>query len=70
VSTLGPSDVISADSLTNSSGRLFDEKVLINRIEYSDGAILHRRDWKMDEVKAGIKKATSTPWGREVCRPL
>jgi len=70
VSTLGPSDVISAASLTDSSGKLFDEKILINRIEYADGSILQRRDWKMDEIKASLKTATSTPWGREVCRAL
>jgi len=69
-STLGPSEVISSDSLTDNMGKLFNEKVLINRIEYSDGAILQRRDWKIEEVKSGLKKATSTPWGREVCRVL
>src|SRR5688572_24985741 len=69
-STLGPSEVISSDSLTDNTGKLFNEKVLLNRIEYSDGAILQRRDWKIEEVKLGLKKATSTPWGREVCRVL
>jgi len=69
-STLGPSEVISSESLTDNAGKLFDEKVLINRIEYADGAILQRRDWKMDEIKTALKKATSTPWGREVCRAL
>jgi hypothetical protein len=69
-STLGPSEVISTESLVDNTGKLFDEKVLINRIEYSDGAILQRRDWKMEEIRAEIKKATSTPWAREVCRPL
>ena len=69
-STLGPSEVISSESLTGNSERLFGEKVLINRIEYSDGAILQRRDWKMKEVEAALKKATSTAWGREVCRAL
>jgi len=69
-STLGPSEVISAESLTDASGKAFDEKILINRIEYSDGAILQRRDWKMKEIESALKKATSTPWGREVCRAL
>jgi len=69
-STLGPSELISAESLTDSSGRLFDEKVIINRIEYSDGAVLQRQEWKMKEIESALKKATSTPWGREVCRAL
>ena len=70
ISTLGPSEVISAASLTDSSKKMFDEKILINRIEYADGAILQRRDWKMKDIESALKKATSTPWGREVCRPL
>ena len=69
-STLGPSDVISAESLTDVPGKKFDEKILINRVEYSDGTILQRRDWKMKEIETALKKATSTPWGREICRPL
>jgi hypothetical protein len=70
VSTLGPSEVISADSLKDASEKLFDEKIFLNRIEFSDGAILQRRDWKMAEVEAGVKKATSAPWGKEVCKML
>jgi hypothetical protein len=69
-STLGPSEVISSESLTANSGKLFDEKVQINRVEFSDGAILQRREWRMKEIEAALKKATSAPWGREVCRPL
>jgi hypothetical protein len=69
-STLGPSEVVSAEGLKDSSARLFDEKILINRIEFADGAILQRRDWKMAEVKAGIEKATASPWGKEVCKIL
>lgn len=69
-SILGPSEVISSDSLIDTPGKLFDEKVLVNRIEYADGAILQRREWKISEIKQGLEKATSTPWGREVCRAL
>jgi len=69
-SILAPSEVVSSGSLSDSSGKVFDEKVLINRIEYADGAILQRREWKMAEVKAGVEKATSAGWGKEVCRNL
>ena len=65
-----PSDVISADSLSNSSAKLFDEKVLIHRIEYASGAILQRKDWNFAELKPAIEKAVSTPWGTEICRGL
>ncbi len=69
-SILGPSDVISADSLAQATGKTFDEKAFINRIEYSDGTVLQRRDWKYDDYKQSIKRATSIPWGKEVCRML
>ena len=70
ISLFGPSEVISADSLKDPDQQLFDEKILLNRIEFSDGAVLQRRDWKMAEVKASVEKATATPWGKEVCKML
>ncbi len=66
----GPSNVISVDSLTNKSGNLFGEKVVINRVEYSDGSIMQRRDWNFAEVKSSIERAIKTPWGAEMCRGL
>ena len=67
-SVLGPSDVISVGSLTNKSGNLFEEKVVINRVEYADGAILQRKDWDFAEVKSRIEWAVKTPWKSEMCR--
>jgi hypothetical protein len=67
-SVLGPSDVISVDSLTNKSGNLFEEKVVINRVEYADGSILQRKDWNFAEVKSRIEWAVKTPWKSEMCR--
>lgn len=69
-SLLGPSDIIDAESLAKSSGPVFDEKVLVNRIEFSDDSIIQRSGWKYDEVKKDVERATSTPWGRETCRAL
>lgn len=70
LSTLGPSDTVSADSLKDPTAKLFDEKILLNRIEFADGAILQRRDWKMAEVKASVEKAIAAPWGKEACKML
>ena len=70
LSILGPSEVISTESLKDPDQKLFDEKIYLNRIEFTDGAILQRRDWKMSEVEASVKKATSMPWGAEVCKML
>jgi hypothetical protein len=70
-STLGPSDVISVGSLANKSGgNLFEEKVVINRVEYADGSIWQRKDWNFAEVKLTIARAVATPWGTEMCRSL
>jgi hypothetical protein len=67
---LGPSDVISVGSLTNKSRDLFEEKVLINRMEYADGTIFQRKDWNYAEMKPSIERAIRTPWGSEMCRSL
>jgi hypothetical protein len=69
-STLGPSDVLDVASLTRPTDKLFDEKIQINRIELSDGNVLQRNDWKYAEVKSGVDKVTSTPWGNDTCRAL
>jgi hypothetical protein len=67
-SIAGPSDAISAESLAKPSQKLFDEKVVVNRIEYSNGAILQRPDWDYKKLKPAIDHAVKTPWGREMCR--
>jgi hypothetical protein len=69
-SVSGPSDVISVESLTNKSGNLFEEKVVINRVEYTDGSILQRKTWNFAEVKLSIERAIKTPWGAEMCRGI
>lgn len=69
-SVSGPSNVVSAGSLSNESGPSYAEKVVINRIEYADGTIWQRKDWNFLEVKESIKSAISTPWGTEMCRGL
>jgi hypothetical protein len=69
-SLYGPSEVVSVDSLANKSGNIFEEKIVINRIEYADGTIWQRRDWNFAEVKSTIARAIATPWGTEMCRGL
>lgn len=66
----GPSDVISVESLANKSGNLFQEKIVINRVEYADGSIWQRKDWNFAEVRSNIARAIRTPWGGEMCRGL
>lgn len=70
-SASGPSDVISVESLSNkSAGNLFEEKVIINRVEYADGTIWQRKDWNFSEVRLSLARAIGTPWGAEMCRGL
>ena len=69
-SLLGPSGSISIESLKNVTTPLFDEKVYINRIEFTDDSVLQRPGWNFDDVKKGVASATSTPWGNEVCRAI
>jgi hypothetical protein len=69
-STSSPSSLVSVDSLADKSGNLFEEKILINRVEYSDGKIWQRKDWNYKEMKPSIDRALSTPWEMETCRNL
>ncbi|HXM36598.1 MAG TPA: hypothetical protein VN920_15495 [Pyrinomonadaceae bacterium] len=66
----GPSDVISVQSSGNKSESAFQEKVVINRVEYADGTIWQRKDWNFAEIRLGYKRAVGTPWGSEMCRGL
>jgi len=70
LSTLAPSEVISAESLGGKAEKPFAERVVINRVEYADGSIWQRKGWSFAEVKAAVARATSTPWGAEMCRGL
>lgn len=70
-SVSGPSTVISTGSLSNKTGEnLFQEKVVINRVEYADGTIWQRKDWNFGEIKSTFERAVGTPWSTEMCRGL
>ena len=67
----GPGGVISVGSLSDKSGgNLYQEKVVINRVEYADGTIWQRKDWNFAEVRLTLARAIATPWGLEMCRGL
>lgn len=65
-----PSDVISVESLNNKSEKLYEEKVVVNRVEYTDGSIWQRKDWSFAEIRSALARAVETPWGAEMCREL
>jgi len=66
----GPSDVVTVGSLTQKSDNPLQQRVVINRVEYTDGSTWQRKDWKANEVKQGYIRALATPWGSEMCRSL
>jgi hypothetical protein len=69
-STSSPVKLISLDSLGDKANNVFDEKILINRVEYSDGTIWQRKNWNFMALKSSIDRALGTPWGQEMCRSL
>jgi hypothetical protein len=69
-SVSGPAAVISVGSLADRAGNLYQEKAVINRVEYADGSIWQRKDWNFAEVRSTLARAIETPWGMETCRGL
>ena len=67
---LGPGSAISVASLANGAVDQYRERVVINRVEYADGSIWQRPDWKFAEVRASVARAVATPWSGEMCRGL
>jgi hypothetical protein len=66
----GPSAVVSVNTLATNADQPFDEKVLINRVEFTDGSIWQRPDWNFDEIRMTYRRAIATPWTKEMCRGL
>ena len=69
-SVAGPSDIVSVKTLANNADNAFEEKVVINRVEYADGAIWQRKDWNFGEIRMSYRRAVATPWTKEMCRAL
>jgi len=66
----GPPSAVSAASLAKSANP-FQEKVVINRVEFGDGKSWMRKGWNANEIKAAYERAMSTPWSaNEMCRGL
>ena len=66
----GPGDAVSAASLATSASP-FQEKVVINRVEFADGKSWMRKSWNAGEIKTAYQRAMATPWSpTEMCRAL
>jgi hypothetical protein len=66
----GPTDVVNVNTLANKSQNPFKEKVLINRVEYSDGSIWQRKDWSLNDVKASYDRVLREQWTPGTCKGL
>ena len=64
----GPSDVV--DVKTLNAGGAFKENVVINRIEFADGAIWQRKAWNLAEVKDSYERVLREPWLPGMCKGL
>jgi len=69
-SVAGPGEVVSVGSLEKNSSSPFQEKAVINRIEFADGTIWQRKDWNFAEIGLSYRRVVATPWGSEMCRGL
>lgn len=68
-SVSSPSSVVNVESLANKESS-FRQKVVINRVEYADGAIWQRKDWSLKEVKASYERALNEKWQPGMCKGL
>ena len=66
----GPSEVVNVKTLANKSDNAFKERVVINRVEYSDGSIWQRKDWSLNEVKASYERVLREQWTPGMCKGL
>jgi len=67
-SATAPSTVVNADSMATKNP--FQEKVIINRVEFSDGSIWQRPDWSLKEVKTSYERALAGQWVPGMCKGL
>lgn len=66
----GPGDVISVGSVADKAQNVFQERVVVNRVEYADGTIWQRKDWNSGEVKLSVARALQGPWAPNMCKGL
>ncbi len=66
----GPSDVVAIDTLARKSDNQLKERVVINRLEFTDGTIWQRKGWHFSDVKLSIQRALGSPWAPDMCKSL
>lgn len=66
----GPSDVVAVDNLAKKTDNQLKERVVINRLEFTDGTIWQRKGWHFADLKLSIQRALSSPWAPDMCKAL
>jgi len=66
----GPSDVVSVGALKKDGDKAFLENVIVNRVEFTDGTIWQRKDWKFEEIRLTYRRALDSPWTPDMCKGL
>jgi hypothetical protein len=69
-STSGPIDVVSVKTLEDKNAKESQERVVINRVEYTDGSMWQRPGWHLAEVKANFERVVKEPWTPGMCKAL
>jgi hypothetical protein len=68
--SLSAPGVVNVNTLANPAENPLKEKILINRVEYSDGSIWQRKDWNLAEVKASYDRVLREQWVPGTCKGL
>ena len=68
--SLSAPGVVNVNTLANPAENALKEKILINRVEYSDGSIWQRKDWNLAEVKASYERVLREQWVPGTCKGL
>jgi hypothetical protein len=66
----GPSEVVSVETLQDKKGPDYQDRVIINRVEYSDGSIWQRPGWHLNEVRLTYERVLKEPWAPGTCKSL
>ena len=66
----GPDDVVSVETLQDKKGQEYLDRVVINRVEYSDGSIWQRPGWHLNEVRPTYDRVIKEPWTPGSCKSL
>jgi hypothetical protein len=69
-SVSGPSATVNIESLSKKGSNPFQERIVINRVEYADGSLWQRAEWKLSDVKASYQRALSEKWVPGMCKGL